>query len=106
MTSFIFIMLLTANNLPIIHLNSTNHVKIDSPINHESINLALYQLNNIVEKNFYVYLDTPGGVVDEGDRFVSQLQYKQATGSYVTCIAENALSMGFYIFQNCKCLIL
>lgn len=93
---------LTTNNLPIVNLNSTNHVKIQGPIDHYSIDLAISQLNLITDKHFYIYLDTPGGIVDEGERFVTQLKYKQATGSYVTCIAENALSMGFYIFQNCN----
>lgn len=102
MLKLLISLILTTNKLPIAHLNSTNHVKIIGNINHDSIDFAISQLNSISNKNFYIYLDTPGGIVDEGERFVSQILYKQATGSQVTCIAENALSMGFYIFQNCN----
>ena len=82
-----------------IMLNETNTVSIIGEIDEHSTPLILHSLITMVNnhQDVYIYLDTKGGSVHHGSKIVSEvLKHK------VKCIAQNAFSMGFVIFQACK----
>jgi ATP-dependent protease ClpP protease subunit len=81
-----------------INLNKTNNIVIREPINSETTSKFIYDLNLIEKKNStYVYLNTPGGSVFEGIKIIEEIKKHN-----MSCIVENAYSMGFVIFQVCK----
>ena len=81
-----------------ITLTTTNSLLIKGPVTEETTTEFIYALNKMKNKhNIYIYLDTPGGSVEHGNKIVSEIQkYK------LNCIAERAYSMGFVILQACK----
>jgi len=81
-----------------ITLKTTNSLLIKGPVTEETTTEFIYALNKMKNKhNIYIYLDTPGGSVEHGNKIVSEIQkYK------LNCIAERAYSMGFVILQACK----
>lgn len=81
-----------------IRFNSTNNIMIKGPIDNDISSKFIYELSLLEnKKNVYVYLDTPGGSIDDGMQIVAQIKkYK------LSCIAEKAYSMGFIIFQSCE----
>ena len=82
----------------LINLNESNFITIRNEINKESASKFIYDLNTIEnKKNIYVYLDTPGGSVEDGNKIISEVKkYK------LSCIVDRAYSMGFAILQACK----
>tara|TARA_B100000424_G_scaffold115071_2_gene86802 strand:- start:23862 stop:24554 length:693 start_codon:yes stop_codon:yes gene_type:complete len=84
--------------IPTILLNSNNSIVLKGPVNHESASRLIHDFNMLPDKNNTVlFLNTPGGSVDDGMKIVSELKKYN-----VDCIAETAYSMGFIIFQSCK----
>ena len=51
-----------------ITLNSTNHVVVRGPIDNDLASTFVYNLNSLVNKDVFVYLDTPGGLVESGNK--------------------------------------
>lgn len=92
----------TPTQLDLITLNRENHISILGTIDKASVDKAILDLNEINTDTYYVYLNSPGGYVEEGDRLVTHMTYLQESGKTLNCIAENAHSMAFYIFQNCN----
>jgi len=81
-----------------IYLNETNLIILKGEINKKNTNQFLYELNLIHnKKNVYVYIDSPGGSVEEGNKIIREVQYYN-----LNCIAEKAYSMAFAIFQSCN----
>ena len=81
-----------------IKFNKTNNIVIREPINTETTSKFIYDLNLIEKKNdTYVYLNTPGGSVFDGLKIIEEIRKYN-----MSCIVENAYSMGFIIFQSCK----
>tara|TARA_A100001015_G_scaffold234396_1_gene265883 strand:+ start:12770 stop:13456 length:687 start_codon:yes stop_codon:yes gene_type:complete len=97
----IFLLLLLfsyAMAMPTVFLNSNNSIVLKGPVNHESASKLIHDFNMLPNKNETVlFLNTPGGSVDEGMKIVSELKKYN-----VDCVAETAYSMGFIIFQSCK----
>lgn len=98
----ILILCLTLLNLcfsyKTIKFNKTNNIVIREPINTETTSKFIYDLNLIEKKNdTYVYLNTPGGSVFDGLKIIEEIRKYN-----MSCIVENAYSMGFIIFQSCK----
>ena len=96
--SLCFFPCMVANKSNSITLTTTNCLTIKGPVTEESTTDFIYNLNKMKNKNnIYVYLDTPGGSVEHGNKIVSEIQkYK------LNCIADRAYSMGFVILQACK----
>ncbi len=90
------------SKLEVITLTRHNHVSLLGPVNKQSIDQIILDIDILTKDNFYVYLNSPGGLVTEGERLVNHFNYLQETGKNITCLAENAHSMAFYIFQNCN----
>lgn len=81
-----------------ITLTTENTMLIKGPVNSQLSTNFIYNLNKKKnKKNLFVYLDTPGGSVEHGNKIVAEIQkYK------LNCIAERAYSMGFVIMQACN----
>jgi len=83
-----------------ITLNNTNNLLLKGPIDQELTTDFIYEFNKISNKNknkTFIYLDTPGGSVEEGMKIVTLVKDYN-----LSCIAERAYSMGFIIFQACR----
>jgi ATP-dependent protease ClpP protease subunit len=81
-------------------LNKTNNLILKGAIDQEVTTEFIYEFNKINDKiknKTYIYLDTPGGSVQEGMKIVTLIKNYN-----LSCIAERAYSMGFIIFQTCK----
>lgn len=81
----------------IINLNSTNLITIKGEINSQSASDFIYELNKNDKKDYFVYLDTPGGSVEDGNKIISEVKKYN-----LSCIVDRAYSMGFAILQACK----
>ena len=81
-----------------IQFNTTNNIVLKGEVNSKMATDFIYNLNKKNNKSdIYVYLNTPGGSVQEGMKIISEIN---KYGS--VCIAEQAYSMGFAILQSCK----
>ena len=79
-----------------ITLTTINSLTIKGPVTEESTTEFIYSLNKMKNKeNIYIYLDTPGGSVEHGNKIVSEIQkYK------LNCIAERATSLQESIYYT------
>ena len=79
-------------------LNNSNFILLKGVIDSKTTNNFMYQLNLLnKKKNIYVYIDSHGGSVEDGNKILNEVQkYK------MKCIAEKAYSMAFAIFQGCS----
>lgn len=81
-----------------ITLNNTNLITIKGVINTNTASKFIYDLNQRDSKNdIIVYLDTPGGDVMAGTTIIDEIQKYN-----LNCFAQQAISMGFIIFQSCN----
>lgn len=80
-----------------ITLNSTNHVLVRGTIDSDLASTFVYNLNSLKNKDVYVYLDTPGGSVESGNKMLMEIQKYN-----LSCITDRAYSMGFVLLQGCK----
>ncbi len=81
-----------------IRLTTKNNLILKGPVNEKSVSRIIYDLNMLDNKtDIYLYLDTPGGEVESGQRLVTEI-----INHNVSCIAERAYSMGFAILQACN----
>lgn len=80
-----------------IKLTTKNNLILKGPVDEKSVSRIIYELNMLDDrKNIYLYLDTPGGEVESGQRLISEV-----INHNISCIAERAYSMGFAILQSC-----
>jgi ATP-dependent Clp protease protease subunit len=68
-------------------------------VNEASVAKLQEQIFASKDQEIVLYLDTPGGNVEEGMALVSAME---ASGKNFKCVANYAASMGFYIFENCS----
>ena len=97
-----FVQLIQLNSLPLITLNEHNHIFLLGDVNKKNIDTTIQQLVNFPNKDIYFYINSNGGIVEEGEKLVTQMQYYQNMGKKFICVTEKAYSMAFYIFQNCN----
>jgi ATP-dependent protease ClpP protease subunit len=64
-----------------------------------------YNLSTVAseKETIYVYIDSNGGEVESGNKLINQLNYYSKIGKSIKCIAKNAFSMAFQIFQSSGC---
>ena len=94
----LFFLFHLVNTLDTIQFNTTNNIVLKGEVNSKMATDFIYNLNKKNNKSdIYVYLNTPGGSVQEGMKIISEIN---KYGS--VCIAEQAYSMGFAILQSCK----
>jgi len=81
-----------------IDLTTKNNLILRGPVDEKSVSRIIYELNLLEDrKNIYLYLDTPGGELDSGQRLISEV-----INHNISCIVERAYSMGFAILQACN----
>jgi ATP-dependent Clp protease, protease subunit len=83
-------------------LRPHNHASLVGEVNTKSVNHVIDEMNLISKPHIWLYLNSPGGNVEDGDKLISYLDYRQQTGTNITCIAEQAHSMAFHIMQKCQ----
>jgi len=80
-----------------IHLNSSNVIVVKDEIDEDTASKFVYKLNSLENKDVYVYLDTPGGSIQSGNKILMEIQKYN-----LSCIADKAYSMGFVLLQSCN----
>jgi ATP-dependent protease ClpP protease subunit len=86
----------------IITLKKNNFISVNDVINNDNVNKWIRDLNNVNTSNIYVYINSPGGDVDAGQLLINQFKYQMTQNKTINCIAQNAYSMAFHLFQNCN----
>ena len=84
----------------IITLTKDNTVYINDEINEESISKAIYKIVHTKDQDIYIYIDSFGGNVKQGNRFIEVIEY-YSKKKKIYCIATYAASMAFIILQKC-----
>lgn len=81
-----------------ITFDDTNVISLIGEIDGENTDLLLYEINKNIhsDNEIYVYIDTHGGSVYHGLKIVDEIRKYN-----ISCIAQNAFSMGFAILQSC-----
>jgi len=85
-----------------IKLNKNNFINLTNEINIYTTNNLINNLINFNNKVLFLYIDSIGGNVDEGIKIINQINKMKNKNISVNCIAKNALSMAFTIFQYCS----
>lgn len=102
---FLTFIILSGAEKNIINLKDSNFVSVRGPITSDSISNVLSMLidkvSSLDDSNIYIYINSPGGSVDAGMQLVTYIESLKEQEIVVNCIAENAMSMGFVIFQYC-----
>ena len=105
----LLLLLLLLTNIHSIELNSIelkkdNFVSMREPITQDSSSRLLSKLNQIETKHetLYIYINSPGGDVIAGFEIINYIKSLQQRSKKVICIANNAISMAFVIFQYCS----
>lgn len=80
--------------------NNVNSFDIVGEINNELyIKLVNYKLTN--NKNLYIYINSPGGSLFDAIDIIYLIKEFEKSKT-VICIAQNAYSVAFTIFQSCS----
>jgi ATP-dependent Clp protease protease subunit len=88
----------------LIEFKKDNFVSLREQINQDSSSRLLSKLNLIETKHniIYLYINSPGGDVMAGLEIVNYIKSLQSREKQIICIAHNAMSMAFVIFQYCS----
>ena len=82
-------------------LTPNNHVSIKGRIDDYKASRFISKINKLNTTNIYVYIDSPGGDVDSGQKIIQYINFKKDTNKTIMCIAWEAHSMAFNILQAC-----
>ena len=88
----------------LIDLKKDNFVSLRESITQDSSSRLLAKLNAIENKHntIYIYINSPGGNVIAGLEIINYIKSLQRRDKQVICIAHNAMSMAFVVFQYCS----
>lgn len=87
-----------AENSSRVVLNGKNLVVIKGEIDDESVAIAASQLLESDGKEITIFISSPGGSIVAGNSLISIMK---GSGKKTRCIASEAVSMAFVIFQAC-----
>ena len=90
------------NTTKFIKLNNDNLVNIRGPILDSSIDSFLTKLQKIPSNDVFIFINSPGGSVSEGIRFIQVMNSLNESGKVIHCIVDKGASMAFIIFQSCS----
>lgn len=85
----------------LITLGVNNTAIIKGPILSSTVSRTIEELFSIKDNNIYLYFNTPGGSVMDGNDIIDVIESLSLQGKNIVCIADVAVSMGFVIFQHC-----
>jgi ATP-dependent protease ClpP protease subunit len=85
-------------------LTKNNFVSIKNIIDEKTrIDFIKDTINiNNEKKELYIIIDSAGGSVFEGEKIIEQIKFMKSNDIKIKCIAINAFSMAFHIFQYCS----
>jgi ATP-dependent Clp protease protease subunit len=86
----------------IVTLTKANHISIKNSISSSTASKFINDIEQLKNKNIYIYINSPGGSVLEGEKIIQYMEYKKLTNHTLLCIADKAYSMAFHIFQQCN----
>ena len=88
----------------LIEFKKDNFVSLRETINQDSSSRLLSKLNSIENKHniIYLYINSPGGDVMAGLEIINYIKGLQNREKQIICIAHNAISMAFVVFQYCS----
>ena len=81
-----------------ITLTPANSVALRGEVSNESVSRWIDKIYNSTERSLFLFIDSPGGDVTSGLRFIEAMR---ASGKHTVCIAKKAESMAFTILQQC-----
>ncbi len=77
---------------------ATSMLKLDGTISKPLVDFFHDEfMQNANETDWLIYFNTNGGSVSEGNRLLPFFQLYN-----MTCVADRAISMGFFLFQQCQ----
>jgi ATP-dependent Clp protease, protease subunit len=85
----------------LVKLTADNFALIKGPIDGPSVDQVVKDMYAIEGDTVYLYFDTPGGSVMDGNGIIDAMETLTHMGKDVICVADTAISMGFVIFQHC-----
>ena len=86
----------------IIILRNDNLVNIRGPLLDKSVDTFVSKLLKIPSDDIFIFINSPGGIVIEGIRFIQIMQSLESIGKNIYCIVDKGASMAFVIFQYCQ----
>jgi len=97
-------LILTQDVFSIVSTDYERSIKISGPIqNLEQEKDKLLEYSNKSSEPVYIIIDSPGGSVLAGLRFIQIMDRAKAKGVEIRCIVEGmAASMAMHIFGNCS----
>jgi ATP-dependent protease ClpP protease subunit len=84
-----------------VELSEGNHITLRGEINGLMISKALVELGRMESDEILIYILSPGGSIAAGNTLVQFMNYLRLKGKTLTCVADQAASMAFSIFQEC-----
>ena len=87
--------------LNFITLTNTNHISITGTINQKTVSKFIADIKMIQMQKIYIYINSDGGEVLPGEQIIQYMNYTKYQNHSLYCIAEQALSTAFHIFQHC-----
>jgi ATP-dependent protease ClpP protease subunit len=86
-----------------IELKEGNHVILRGVVDEAMVAKLIVKMTEIAVDNDEVlmYIVSPGGSVLAGNNLIQYMNYLRHQGKTMTCIADQAASMAFSIFQEC-----
>ena len=85
----------------LVTLTPENHISVQGEITDELITHKILELAKLNSDNIYIYIQSNGGSVLAGKRFIQFITTLNNNGKNISCIADKAYSMGFVILQYC-----
>ena len=93
--------LLTVYGYEMIMLKENNHLYVTGEINNDLYKVFMNQSGYINNKDIYIYINSDGGSVSDGNLIIETIRYMENSGHNIYCIAQKAYSMAFHILQHC-----
>ena len=93
--------LLSSMDCNLVELKKNNTIYIDDIIDK---NILTNIKSNLLNYNhdIYIYIDSPGGDIFSGMKIIDYIEYlSELKNKNIYCVAHNAYSMAFGIFQHC-----
>lgn len=83
---------------PVITLTKDNTVSFVGEVTGESVSELILNIETMKSKDVYIYIQSPGGSVLDGQVF---LDYLKTTDKNISCIGKVAISMAHHFFEAC-----
>lgn len=85
----------------LVRLSENNFVVLRGEIDSESSSQFISDILKLNGDTIYIYLFTPGGSIIKGNDIIQTMNTLQKMGKEIICVADQAYSMGFIIFEAC-----